>query len=198
MPKYTWTTLHLRYEQEVAAFLGIPEGIRQAALLPVHASATSQGPVDVSAYTVVYVYPRTGKPGVPSLPGWDEFPGARGCTPQSCAFRDHAAELAELGATVAGLSAQTPESPGKHELRSGPHQCSHDLVGRESNQQEVVHSGGSKNLSYLNAVGGRKTPDCGGQERIRHIQRFEHQLVPQLARGGPQRQVGRISLGFQG
>jgi peroxiredoxin len=41
------------------------------------------------------------------LPGWDEFPGARGCTPQSCAFRDHTAELAELGATVAGLSAQS-------------------------------------------------------------------------------------------
>jgi peroxiredoxin len=68
---------------------------------------SSRGPVDVSAFSVVYVYPRTGKPGVPSLPGWDEFPGARGCTPQSCAFRDHTAELAELGATVAGLSAQS-------------------------------------------------------------------------------------------
>jgi peroxiredoxin len=68
---------------------------------------SSVGPVDVSAFGVVYVYPRTGKPGVPSLPGWDAFPGARGCTPQSCAFRDHAAELAELGATVAGLSAQS-------------------------------------------------------------------------------------------
>ena len=67
---------------------------------------SSQGPVDVSAFTVLYVYPRTGKPGMPSLPGWDAFPGARGCTPQSCAFRDHAAELDELGATVAGLSAQ--------------------------------------------------------------------------------------------
>jgi len=68
---------------------------------------SSRGPVDVSAFSVVYVYPRTGKPGVPSLPGWDEFPGARGCTPQSCAFRDHVAELAALGATVAGLSAQS-------------------------------------------------------------------------------------------
>ena len=68
---------------------------------------SSRGPVDVSVFSVVYVYPRTGKPGVPSLPGWDEFPGARGCTPQSCAFRDHTAELAELGATVAGLSAQS-------------------------------------------------------------------------------------------
>jgi peroxiredoxin len=41
------------------------------------------------------------------LPGWDEIPGARGCTPQSCAFRDHAAELAAVGAHVAGLSAQS-------------------------------------------------------------------------------------------
>ncbi|MFL5927969.1 MAG: peroxiredoxin [Gaiellaceae bacterium] len=70
---------------------------------------STRGPVDVSAVTVVYVYPRTGKPGVPSLPGWDAFPGARGCTPQSCAFRDHAADLAELGASVAGLSAQSLE-----------------------------------------------------------------------------------------
>jgi peroxiredoxin len=56
---------------------------------------------------VLYVYPRTGKPGQPMLPGWDEIPGARGCTPQSCAFRDHAAELAAFGARVAGLSAQS-------------------------------------------------------------------------------------------
>jgi peroxiredoxin len=70
---------------------------------------SSQGPVDVAGFNVLYVYPRTGKPGVPSLPGWDDVPGARGCTPQSCAFRDHAADLAELGATVAGLSAQTLE-----------------------------------------------------------------------------------------
>jgi peroxiredoxin len=71
---------------------------------------SSRGPVDVAELCaergVLYVYPRTGKPGVPSLPGWDEFPGARGCTPQSCAFRDHAAELRELGARVAGVSAQ--------------------------------------------------------------------------------------------
>ena len=70
---------------------------------------SSQGPVDVADFTVLYVYPRTGRPGEPSLPGWDAFPGARGCTPQSCAFRDHAAELDELDATVAGLSAQTFE-----------------------------------------------------------------------------------------
>ena len=58
---------------------------------------------------VLYVYPRTGKPGEPSPPGWDAIPGARGCTPESCAFRDHAAELRELGASLAGLSAQPLE-----------------------------------------------------------------------------------------
>jgi peroxiredoxin len=58
---------------------------------------------------VLYVYPRSGLPGVPSLDGWDAIPGARGCTPQSCAFRDHDAELGALGARVVGMSAQSPQ-----------------------------------------------------------------------------------------
>jgi peroxiredoxin len=57
---------------------------------------------------VLYIYPRTGVPGVPLPAGWDAIPGARGCTPQACGFRDHHAELTALGATVAGLSAQSP------------------------------------------------------------------------------------------
>jgi peroxiredoxin len=57
---------------------------------------------------VVYVYPRTGTPGEPLLDGWDDIPGARGCTPQSCAFRDAQQELARHGATLIGISAQTP------------------------------------------------------------------------------------------
>jgi peroxiredoxin len=57
--------------------------------------------------TVLYVYPRTGVPGVDAPPGWDDIPGARGCTPQSCGFRDHFRELKALGvAAVYGLSAQ--------------------------------------------------------------------------------------------
>ena len=68
-------------------------------------------PVDLAELApsrlVLYVYPRTGRPGRPPPPGWDDIPGARGCTPQSCAFRDHHAELRELGAEVAGLSAQS-------------------------------------------------------------------------------------------
>lgn len=58
---------------------------------------------------VVYVYPRTSQPGEPPPTGWDEIPGARGCTPQSCAFRDHHAELQALGVQVFGLSSQTTE-----------------------------------------------------------------------------------------
>ena len=65
---------------------------------------SSQGVVNVRDFDVIYVYPRSGRPGVPMLPGWDETPGARGCTPQSCAFRD---AYPELGVPVAGLSAQT-------------------------------------------------------------------------------------------
>jgi peroxiredoxin len=57
---------------------------------------------------VVYVYPRTGKPGEPLPEGWNEIPGARGCTPQSCAFRDHVRDLAEHEASVIGVSAQSP------------------------------------------------------------------------------------------
>jgi len=82
----------------------------EGAALPALVLESSQGPVDISHLDVLYVYPRSGKPGVPSLPGWDDIPGMRGCTPQSCAFRDHAAELAELGKPrVAGVSVQSLE-----------------------------------------------------------------------------------------
>jgi peroxiredoxin len=56
---------------------------------------------------VAYLYPRTGTPGQPSPLGWDEIPGARGCTPQSCAYRDSLAEFTRLGARVIGISAQS-------------------------------------------------------------------------------------------
>jgi peroxiredoxin/catechol 2,3-dioxygenase-like lactoylglutathione lyase family enzyme len=72
--------------------------------------ATRRGALNLSIIggrTVVYIYPRTGVPGVDLPPGWDDIPGARGCTPQSCSFRDHFAELKELGvAHVFGLSTQ--------------------------------------------------------------------------------------------
>lgn len=60
--------------------------------------------------TVVYVYPRTGRPDLPASAAWDAIPGARGCTPQSCGFRDHYAQLRSLGASaVFGLSTQTTD-----------------------------------------------------------------------------------------
>jgi peroxiredoxin len=72
--------------------------------------ATSGPAVNLSRLrgrTVLYIYPRTGVPGVDAPPGWDQIPGARGCTPQSCGFRDHFAELKALGvAHVYGLSTQ--------------------------------------------------------------------------------------------
>jgi peroxiredoxin len=59
---------------------------------------------------VLYVYPKAGRPGgAAPPPEWDATPGARGCTPQSCAFRDHHSELKDLGADVIGLSTQTTE-----------------------------------------------------------------------------------------
>ncbi|MNR79283.1 putative peroxiredoxin bcp [compost metagenome] len=78
--------------------------------------ATSGASVDLSQqgspWVVVYCYPRTGRPGH-ELPGgadaWNAIPGARGCSPQSCAYRDHYSELQKLGATVYGLSTQDSE-----------------------------------------------------------------------------------------
>jgi peroxiredoxin len=73
--------------------------------------STSGGEVDLRAAAagtlVLYVYPRTGRPGEALPEGWDDIPGARGCTPQSCAFRDHFGELRELGADVLGMSTQS-------------------------------------------------------------------------------------------
>jgi peroxiredoxin len=83
-----------------------------AKLASVSLPATDGSMVDLSAIpgrTVVYAYPRTGKPGVENPPGWDMIPGARGCTPQSCSFRDHFAELKGLGVkNLFGLSTQDP------------------------------------------------------------------------------------------
>ena len=81
--------------------------------LPLIALFSTQGRwVNLSAIAccvVVYCYPMTGQPNIPLPNGWDEIPGARGCTPQSCAFRDHHQELGELGTQVFGLSTQSTE-----------------------------------------------------------------------------------------
>ena len=89
---------------------GAARHLRGMALPDLALPATRNGAFNLSTLagrTVLYIYPRTGVPGVDLPPGWDEIPGARGCTPQSCSFRDHFAELKGLGVDqVFGLSTQ--------------------------------------------------------------------------------------------
>ncbi|AEV39078.1 BcpB protein [Pseudovibrio sp. FO-BEG1] len=91
-------------ESDTKSLLGV--SLPQLAL-----RATSGEMVDVSALpgiTVIYAYPRTSPPDEGPIEGWDLIPGARGCTPQSCAFRDHFSELKDAGAqAVFGLSTQS-------------------------------------------------------------------------------------------
>lgn len=72
--------------------------------------STSGASVDLSALgpgrTVLYAYPRTGEPDRDPPPGWDDVPGARGCTPQACAYRDHHDLIRDLGARVYAVSTQ--------------------------------------------------------------------------------------------
>jgi peroxiredoxin len=100
-----WTQLPCPENDGAAAHL-------EGNLVPsVRLSATNGSVVDLAMLlgrTVVYAYPMTGQPNVPLPEGWDQIPGARGCTPQSCAFRDHFTELLRAGADhVFGLSTQT-------------------------------------------------------------------------------------------
>jgi peroxiredoxin len=89
---------------------GAAQHLQGLALPSVPLAATDGARIDLSRLpgrTVVYIYPRTGVPGQPLPEGWDLIPGARGCTPQSCSFRDHFAGLRQLGvARVFGLSTQ--------------------------------------------------------------------------------------------
>ena len=86
--------------------------------------ATSGGTVDLAARSragtvVVFAYPRTGRPGVAVPAGWDDIPGARGCTPEACSFRDLSADFAAAEAELYGLSTQDPEYQGEAADRLG-------------------------------------------------------------------------------
>jgi peroxiredoxin len=63
----------------------------------------------IEGLLVIYCYPMTGRPDISLPDGWEQIPGARGCTPQACSFRDHYAELQQLNTTVFGLSTQRTE-----------------------------------------------------------------------------------------
>lgn len=96
---------------------GAADHLAGLALPELKLPSTLDRPIDLAASgrerLVAYVYPRTGTPGQPSPVGWDDIPGARGCTPQSCAYRDSLAEFSALGVTVVGISAQSPEEQGE-------------------------------------------------------------------------------------
>lgn len=91
---------------------GAADHLAGTALPALPLAATSGQMVDLQTLpglVVVYIYPMTGRPDTPLPDNWDNIPGARGCTPQSCGFRDHYAELQRLHAAVFGLSAQSTD-----------------------------------------------------------------------------------------
>lgn len=102
-----WSLIPAPVDDGAAAHL-VGAGIPSVSL-----TATDGRSVDLSTLsgrTVVFAYPRTGEPGKPALvDDWDMIPGARGCTPQTCSFRDLFADLRAAGANhVYGLSTQDP------------------------------------------------------------------------------------------
>jgi peroxiredoxin len=92
---------------------GAADGLQGQLLPAIELRSTAGASIDLAEAAtgtlVLYVYPRTGIPGESVPVQWDAIPGARGCTPENCAFRDHARELAALGAVVHGLSGQPLE-----------------------------------------------------------------------------------------
>lgn len=83
--------------------------------------ATSGGTAELAGLArerlVAYLYPRTGRPGEPLPDGWDDIPGARGCTPQSCSYRDSLDRFERLGASVVGISAQSAAEQAEFAVR---------------------------------------------------------------------------------
>ncbi|WGW12509.1 redoxin family protein [Saxibacter everestensis] len=112
-----------REDSQVSDYTTLPAGLPQpaddgaadhlpgSAVPPITLASTAGGDVDLAALgpgrSVVYLYPLTGRPGVDLPAGWDDIPGARGCSTEACDFRDHHQELADAGVrNVWGLSSQ--------------------------------------------------------------------------------------------
>jgi len=125
---------------------------------------TTGGPIDLADLAgdllVLFVYPHaTGLPDAP-VPGWDLIPGARGCTAQSCGFRDHHGQLRALGAELAGLSVQTVDAQREFAARVG---LRYRLISDPTRQLEIAlglptfSAGGRKFYQRLTLVarGGR-------------------------------------------
>ena len=109
----------------------------------------------LGGYVVIYCYPMTGQPGVPLPPGWDDIPGARGCTPQNVAYKDHYDELTELGAQVFGLSTQTTEY--QLEMAQRLHLpfailSDHDMAFAKGLQLPTFHTSGMQLLKRLTLI----------------------------------------------
>jgi peroxiredoxin len=105
-----WNPLELPADLPVPEQDGAADHLPGRALPAIALPGTRGGMVDVAAVgcprAILYFYPRTGRPGVEPPDGWDLIPGAWGCTPQACSFRDHHQELLDLGAEVYGISSQ--------------------------------------------------------------------------------------------
>jgi peroxiredoxin len=120
------TVTAANYEQ-LPADLPVPEDDGAADHLPglvlpsLPLASTSGGTIDLAQAgrprAIVYIYPMTGTPGVPLLEGWDQIPGARGCTPESLGFRNLYPELTGLGAELYGLSSQDLEDQAEAAAR---------------------------------------------------------------------------------
>lgn len=154
MNDYTSAPDNLPIPQDDGAADHLP-GLR----LPDVVLPTTQGSTlalsKLSGYVVIYCYPMTGQPGVPLPPGWDEIPGARGCTPQNIAYKDHYDELIELGAQVFGLSTQTTEY--QQEMAQRLHLpfavlSDHDMAFAKGLQLPTFHTNGMHLLKRLTLI----------------------------------------------
>jgi peroxiredoxin len=91
---------------------GAADHLLNAVVPPIALRATTGETINVAELkgrTVLFAYPRTGRPDEELLPGWNAIPGARGCTPETCGFRDAHSQFTDLGARVLALSTQSTD-----------------------------------------------------------------------------------------
>jgi peroxiredoxin len=128
---------------------GAADHLLGAAVPRIALAATSGGEADLAELAtgllVAYVYPRTGVPGRPLPEGWDDIPGARGCTPQSCSYRDSLAAFERHGARLVGISAQSEAEQAEfaarehipYPLLADPHRRLAEALGLPTFEVEI-------------------------------------------------------------